>query len=315
MWLLRHNPKQIIQEQFRRLLASAEVANVKRCGVASICKGTFAENARGRKLSWGFRVVIAVAVAALFAPTHVARAADGPTVGMVTKVENLAQVGVNAAAVGTLVHMNDTIRTGAKARLQVTFRDNTNLTLGENASVIVDRYVFDPDAGVGEATLNATKGAFRMVTGRLSEMPNKDIKVSTPFAALAVRGTDFWWGPIKGQSGVLLVHNSRLEVRGEDCPEGTDTDRRRCRCAVTLDQAEEGTYLDRRTGCPGKPRHWTPAEVESALSTTSFSLAFGPSQAIPAAAAAAAAAAFAVSTSNNGGGSLPPLEPPKPRSP
>ena len=185
----------------------------------SICKGTFAGNARGRKLSWGFRAVIAIAVAAVVALTHDARAAGGPSVGMVTKVENQAQVGANAAAVGTIVHMNDTLRTGAKARLQVTFRDNTNLTLGENASVVVDRYVFDPDAGVGEATLNATKGAFRLVTGRLSEMPNKDIKVSTPFAALAVRGTDFWWGPIKGQSGVLLVHNSRLEVRKEDCPE------------------------------------------------------------------------------------------------
>ena len=170
---------------------------------------------------------------------------------MVTKVENQAQVGGATAAVGSPVHMNDTLQTGAKARLQVTFRDKTNLTLGENASVVIDRYVFDPDAGIGEATLNATKGAFRLATGRLSEMTNKDIKVSTPFAALAVRGTDFWWGSVQGQSGVLLVHNSRLEVRGEDCPEGTDDDRRRCRCAVTLDQAEEGTYIDRRTGALG----------------------------------------------------------------
>ena len=50
-------------------------------------------------------------------------------------------------------------------------RDNTNLTLGENATVVVDRFVFDPDAGVGEAALNATKRAFRMVTGRISDMP------------------------------------------------------------------------------------------------------------------------------------------------
>ena len=123
------------------------------------------------------------------------------------------QVGGEAAAVGSPVHTNDTLQTGAKARLQVTFRDNTNLTLGENATVVVDRYVFDPDAGVGEATLNATKGALRVVTGRLSDMQKKDIKVSTPYAALAVRGTDFWAGAVKGKPGVLLVHNSRLEVR------------------------------------------------------------------------------------------------------
>jgi hypothetical protein len=254
-------------------------------------------------------------------------AAAGPTVGMVTKVENQAQVGGEAAAVGSLVHMNDTLRTGSKARLQVTFRDNTNLTLGENASVVVDRYVFDPDAGIGEATINATKGALRVVTGRLSEMPNKNIQVSTPFAALAVRGTDFWAGAVSGKSGVLLVHNSKLEVRKEYCPELTDNDRRRycrlgspdydrrrCCCAVTLDQAEEGTYIDRETGCPGIPRHWTPQEVESALSTTGFSVALGPSQAIPAAAAAAAASGFAISTSQDR--ERPPRLPrPRPRSP
>jgi hypothetical protein len=194
--------------------------------------------------------------------------------------------------------------------------------------VEVDRYVFDHDAGIGEATLNATKGAFRLATGRLSEMPKKDINVSTPFAALAVRGTDFWWGPIKGQSGVLLVHNSRLEVHKPYCPELTDNDRRRycrpespdydrrrCCCAVTLDEAEEGTYFDPRTGCPGTPRHWNPGEVEAALSTTSFALALGPASLVPAAAAAAAAGAFATSAAANNDQKPPPLPPPPPHSP
>jgi hypothetical protein len=90
---------------------------------------------------------------------------------------------------------------------------------------VVDRFVFDPDASVGEAALNATKGAFRLTTGRLSDMQHKNIGVQTAFGALAVRGTDFWSGPIEGQNGVLLVHNSRLEVRGEECPRDSD-DRR-----------------------------------------------------------------------------------------
>jgi hypothetical protein len=252
-------------------------------------------------------------VAIVLAPISKAAAA-GPTVGMVTKVQNQAQVGGQAAAVGSLVHLNDTLQTGANARLEVTFRDKTNLTLGENATVVVDRFVFDPDAGVGEAALNATKGAFRLVTGRLSEMPNKDITVKTSFGAAAVRGTDFWSGSVQGRTGVLLVHNSRLEVRGDECPEGADRDDRRCRCAVILDRAEEGTYIDRRTGCPLLPRQWTAAEIEAALSTTSFSLALGPSQAIPAAAGlAAAAGGFAVSISQNDGADL--STPPPPRSP
>ena len=274
-----------------------------------IRKGTFVVGAGGREVSWACKLAIAIAVVAGPALSGIALSIDaraaGPTVGMVTKVENQAQIDGQPVAVGSPVHTNDTVSTGAKARLQVTFRDQTNLTLGENASVVIDRYVFDPDAGIGEATLNTTKGAFRLATGRLSEMTKKNITVSSPFAAMAVRGTDFWWGSIQAQSGVLLVHNSRLEVRDRNCTEGTDDDRRRCRCAVILDQAEEGTYIDRRTGCPGIPRHWTPGEVDAALSQTSFSLAFAPTQGLPAAAGLAGAlGGFVGSTSGNNGGPL-----------
>ena len=270
-------------------------------------------------MSLAYKLAIAIAVATGFVLGGVALISDahaaGPTVGMVNKVENQAQVDGQPAAVGTLVHTNDTVSTGAKGRLQVTFRDQTNLTLGENASVVIDRYVFDPDASIGEATFNTTKGAFRLATGRLNEMTKKNISVSSPFAAMGVRGTDFWWGHVQGQSGVLLVHNSRLEVRDRNCTEGTDDDRRRCRCAVILDQVEEGTYIDRRTGCPGVPRHWTAGEVDAALSQTSFSLAFAPTQALPAAAGfAGALGGFVGSTSGNNNGP-PILEKPKPTSP
>ena len=96
------------------------------------------------------------------------------------------------------------------------------------------------------------------------------------------------------------MHNSRLEVSGDKCPEGTESDGRRCRCAVTLDQAEEGTYIDRRTGCPLLPRIWTAAEINSALSTTSFSLALAPTQVLPAALGLAGAlTGFGVSTNQN----------------
>lgn len=88
----------------------------------------------------------------------------GP-VAFVNRVENQAQVisasGATTAMVGTAVHKRDELRTGADARLQVIFLDDTVLTLGAHASVLIDRYVFDPDQGIGETVLEATKGAFR----------------------------------------------------------------------------------------------------------------------------------------------------------
>jgi hypothetical protein len=128
-----------------------------------------------------------------------ADAADA--VGRVTKVVSPA-----SPPVGATVRMNDRLRTGPNGRLQVTFSDNSVLTLGENANVVVDRFVYNPQKSKGEVLLSATQGAFRFAGGKIKQMTNKDIKVQTPNAALAVRGTEFWAGPIDGQYGVLLLH-------------------------------------------------------------------------------------------------------------
>jgi FecR protein len=257
-----------------------------------------------------------------------AHAAVAAAVGMVTKVENQAQVGGATAVVGSLVNTNDELRTGPKSRMEVTFRDKTTVTLGENARLVVDRYVFNPEQSTGELVVSTGVGAFRMATGRLSEMRDKKINVSAPFAALAVRGTDFWWGPIYDHSGTLLVSNSKVVVANDRdrCP--PDEQRRgRCLCAVTLTQSGQGTEIkpecpegqrsnDRRCwSCPGAPTFWSPAQVSAALSQTQFGLALGPGLAVPAAAAAGVGAAAAVSAAANHQKKLPPQAKPQPASP
>lgn len=122
-------------------------------------------------------------------------------VGTVTKVQG----STTPAASGTPVHMNDRLRTGANARLEVTFNDNSTLTLGENANVVINRYVYNPNKSSAQVVLNATQGAFRFAGGKIEQMNQKNIVVNTPNAALAVRGTHFWAGPIDGKYGVLLL--------------------------------------------------------------------------------------------------------------
>ena len=141
----------------------------------------------------------------LFASLTLSGAAAAETVGKVTRVENQAQVAGAPAVVGTPVRMDDELRTGARARLEITFRDQTKLTLSENARVSVDRYVYKPNEGTGEMTVKAAHGAMRFVTGKIGKMQQRDVSVVTSEAALAVRGTDVWVGPIDGQYGVLLL--------------------------------------------------------------------------------------------------------------
>ena len=126
-----------------------------------------------------------------------AAAEDASRVGVVNNVENEAQVisasGAVTATVGAPVHLKDELRTGANAGLQVTFLDESQLPLGEHASIVIDRYVYDPD-----------RGALRFATGRIKELKDSNIAVSTPFADIAVRGTEFWGGPLD-KYGILLL--------------------------------------------------------------------------------------------------------------
>ena len=177
--------------------------------------------------------VIAILVCVLL-PFN-SRAVAAGQVGTVTQVQNQAQVGSRTAVVGTPVYMNNQLRTGANARLKVTFSDGSDLTLGENARVVVDQFVYNPSKSKGAVVLSAAQGAFRFAGGKIEGMQEKKVVVNTPSAALAVRGTHFWAGPIDGQYGVLLLQG-RLNVSNQ-------------RGAVTLSRSGQGTDIPlRRSG-------------------------------------------------------------------
>lgn len=78
------------------------------------------------------------------------------------------------------------LETVSRGGMVVRFLDDTELTLGEEAQVSVDRFVFDPRTRTGEQAVSLSKGAFRFVTGRMSP---EGIRIETPVATIGVRGT------------------------------------------------------------------------------------------------------------------------------
>jgi hypothetical protein len=187
-----------------------------------------------------------------------ANAADGAAVGKVSDVDGTTEIvsaGASAAAAkGAAVRMNDELLTGADGRLQVTFRDNTMLTLSENARVVIDRYMYDPEQGVGDVLLTTTQGAFRFATGKMKELTEKSITVETPVAQVGVRGTEFWGGPVDGEYSVLLLAGE-VNVRNEA---GT----------VVLNKPGFATMIRSRLVAPVLPSLWSPDRIQSALTRT-----------------------------------------------
>jgi len=186
--------------------------------------------------------------------------AEEASVGRVSKVENAAEIvssaGTVTALVGTEVHPLDELKTGAGARLQVIFADATVLTLGEHASVTIDRYVYEPSAGVGDAALKATAGAFRFATGKIKALKEKSITVSTPVAQIGVRGTEFWGGPTDEKFGVFLVEGE-ISVTNQAG-------------SVVLSGAGQGTEIPSASDAPGTPAIWPADKVARAIATVAL---------------------------------------------
>jgi hypothetical protein len=193
-----------------------------------------------------------------------------PAVGKVTRVQKQAQIGSTAAVEGTPVHMNDALRTGPDARLEVTFRDGSVLTLGEHADVVVDRYIFNPEQSRGEMALTTTRAAFRFTTGTFNQLRDKSITVHTPLAALSVRGTDFWGGIVDYQYGVLLLEG-KLNVSNSAGSEDFSLP----------NHGIDFPPIIKKGPAISPAYEWPPDKIQRALAQTSFGPAFNPAVLAP----------------------------------
>ena len=88
-------------------------------------------------------------------------------------------------SVGAGVHANETVGTDTGGVAGLQFHDQTNLDVGPNSSVRLDRFIYDPNRGAGQVILNATKGSFRFSTG--AQNP-KSYQIKTPHGTLGIRG-------------------------------------------------------------------------------------------------------------------------------
>src|SRR3546814_16097828 len=79
------------------------------------------------------------------------------------------------------------IVTTSVGQTQVLFVDQSSLTVGPNAEVVIDRFVYDPDRTTGELVVSVTKGVFRFVGGKISASNGATIR--TPTAKLGIRGS------------------------------------------------------------------------------------------------------------------------------
>ena len=174
-----------------------------------------------------------------------------------------AAAGIIDLAMGARVYVGDEIRTGPGARLQVRFDDESMLTLGENARITIDQFVYVPSGDSSQA-LAIAQGVFRFATGQIGKLMPRDVAFTTPVAVVGIRGTVFLGGeltvgmPVGQPHYGFQVTEGAIEVTS---PAGS----------VVLDEPGEGTFLPlTRVAAPTPVRQWTEEEAAEAQAALAF---------------------------------------------
>jgi hypothetical protein len=205
-------------------------------------------------------IVVVSSMFALSAQALLPAFAAGPQVGAVARIQAyggaLRDGEIHRLGSGSAVHQGDELRTGKAGRLEVRLLDDTTITLGEAARVLIDDFVFDPARGVGAIAVDALAGSFRFVTGRLSTLRDMQFAIRTSFSHIGIRGTDFWAGPIRGVYGVLLVDGA-IDVTAAGITRSLDT-------------AGSGVDIAAPGAPPGPVVQWSTEKTAEALSSVAF---------------------------------------------
>ncbi len=75
-------------------------------------------------------------------------------------------------------------------RLQIMLLDESAITLGPDAQLTIDEFVYDPaNTNTNALSASIAKGAFRLVTGAIARQNPDGTEVKLPNAVLTIRGT------------------------------------------------------------------------------------------------------------------------------
>ena len=161
---------------------------------------------------------------------------------------------------GTGVESMDTVKT-ANGRTAIQFVDDTRVDVTEHSKLLIDEFVYDPNTKTGALNIKAALGTIRYASGQIAKNSRQNIKIRTPTATIAVRGTDFSMSVDEfGQSTVILLPSCTLAGSKTLCTVGeisVESDVGQ----VVLNQAFQATTISALDSAPQRPLLLDPDET------------------------------------------------------
>jgi len=145
-----------------------------------------------------FALCLAAGLAA--SPAH-AQARVGEAAVIKNEVVRVMGSATSQINVGDGLLRDEIVRTGLDSAARLVMADSTNLSLGPNATIKLDRTVFNDEHTYRDIAIRLTTGAFRFVTGHSEKTA---YKITTSLASIGVRGTTLDILSQRGKTTVVL---------------------------------------------------------------------------------------------------------------
>jgi len=117
-------------------------------------------------------------------PASDARA--GVTAAVNTTTSGALSGNVRTLFIGNDVFKDERITTDAGGRAQLLFLDQSAITVGPNAELTIDRFVYDEKSKLGTLAVQASRGVLRFVGGDISKQ--QEVLIRTPTSLIGIRG-------------------------------------------------------------------------------------------------------------------------------
>jgi hypothetical protein len=138
------------------------------------------------------RTALGVLVAVVAIAVTGSAVAESPA-GAIKVVTGAAFVVRQGAAIPAQVNdsvlVGDALRTGSDGSIGVLLADDTLLSLGPNAELVIDEFLFAPAQGQMGFVARLLRGAFAYVSGIIAKLSPGSVRIETPVATVGIRGT------------------------------------------------------------------------------------------------------------------------------
>ncbi len=160
-----------------------------------------------------FAIIASIGAMALAGPAAaqasrvgVTSATDGDPLGKPpADSERVLRIGIDVQA-------NEVVTTHDKDRAHLVFLDGTALTVGPNAQLTIDKFVYDPNSKTGDLAITASKGLFRLVGGKISK--TNTINIATPSGTIGIRGGITIFSVTPGSTTANFIFGHHMTVTG-----------------------------------------------------------------------------------------------------